>query len=520
MKKHILLLFILSFGFGNMAKADNIPFVQDGKQWMYFGSRPETNPDEKEDGAYYGTYYYYFQGDTIIGDISCLKLYYEEERGNLSELYEGAMYEEEGRVYFIPEGKTAASLLYDFNCQVGDSIETFGGTMMVENIKTVGYDGKTYKVISVQDTKSWTGAWIEGVGSKYDLLALTCPDSASVLLRSCTMEDEMNFRYPTDFISREREGAIAEMNIGGLNYRLYSDYTALVTNGNQWEGELEIPEQVLYHDEAYTVSGLEWLAFSDCETLTKVKIPKTISRIEHYSGWDACKNPFHGCTALESIEVDEENPWMCSVDGVLFNKEKTWIYSYPAGSKREVYNIPAGVERIGMSAFAHNSHITSVYMPNSVTRMDSGALGYCKNLGSVRLSENLKYIPAYTFDKCENLHFLEIPESVSSLDESAFRWTAIETLVIRGTFSRELYRGTFMDMNEDAVIYVKKSEIEKFKKVFSGTVLPLEEYVASDIKSPGVNDADTSSFYDLTGRPVAAPAKGIYIQNGKKVMVK
>ena len=75
-------------------------------------------------------------------------------------------------------------------------------------------------------------------------------------------------------------------------------------------------------------------------------------------------------------------------------------------------------------------------------------------------------------------------------------------------------------MNEDAVIYVKKSEIEKFKKVFSGTVLPLEEYVASDIKSPGVNDADTSSFYDLTGRPVAAPAKGIYIQNGKKVLTR
>ena len=75
-------------------------------------------------------------------------------------------------------------------------------------------------------------------------------------------------------------------------------------------------------------------------------------------------------------------------------------------------------------------------------------------------------------------------------------------------------------MNEDAVIYVKKSEIEKFQKVFSGTVLPLEEYVASDIKSPDINDADTPRFYDLTGRPLSAPTKGIYIQNGKKVLVK
>ncbi len=518
--RHLLFLVIFSFGFGNMAKADNIPFVQDGKQWMYFGSRPETNPYKKEDGAYYGTYYYYLQGDTIIGDISCLKLYYEEERGNLSELYEGAMYEEEGRVYFIPEGKTTAALLYDFSCQVGDSIETFGGTMMVENIKTVGYDGKTYKVISVQDTKSWTGAWIEGVGSKYDLLALTCPDSASVLLRSCEMEDEMNFRYPTDFMTREAEGAIAEMNIGGLNYRLYSDYTALVTNGNQREGELEIPEQVFYHDEAYTVSGLEWLAFSHCETLTKVMIPKTISRIESYA-WSDCKTPFVGCTALESIEVDEENPWMCSVDGVFFNKEGTWLYSYPAGLKREVYDIPEGVERIGMDAFANNPYLISVYMPNSVTHMDSGAFSNCKNLYSIRISENIEHIQAYTFERCENLHYLDIPENVSSFEEGVFRWSPIKTLIIRGTFPEELRRDTFYAMDEErTVIYVRKSEIEKFKKVFSGTVLPLEEYVASDIKSPGVSNSNTSHFYDLTGRPVAAPAKGIYIKDGKKVMVK
>ena len=75
-------------------------------------------------------------------------------------------------------------------------------------------------------------------------------------------------------------------------------------------------------------------------------------------------------------------------------------------------------------------------------------------------------------------------------------------------------------MNEDAVIYVKKSEIEKFQKVFSGTVLPLEEYIADDIKNPYINAADTPHFYDLTGRPVSAPSKGIYIQNGKKVLVK
>lgn len=174
-----------------------------------------------------------------------------------------------------------------------------------------------------------------------------------------------------------------------------------------------------------------------------------------------------------------------------------------------------------MNSFAYNSHLTSVYMPNSITHIDAGAFSNCKSLDSVRLSEKLSHIPAYTFEQCENLHYLDIPENVSSFEEGVFRWSPIRTLIIRGTFPEELRSDTFYGMDEETtVIYVQRSEIEKFKKVFSGTVLPLEEYGASDIKSPDVNDADTSSFYDLTGRPVAAPAKGIYIQNGKKVMVK
>ena len=35
-----------------------------------------------------------------------------------------------------------------------------------------------------------------------------------------------------------------------------------------------------------------------------------------------------------------------------------------------------------------------------------------------------------------------------------------------------------------------------------------------------LKEKPNSSFYDLTGRPVSAPTKGIYIQNGKKVLVK
>ena len=109
---------------------------------------------------------------------------------------------------------------------------------------------------------------------------------------------------------------------------------------------------------------------------------------------------------------------------------------------------------------------------------------------------------------------------MSEFAESAFRWSPIKTLVIRGTFSEELRKDTFYAMDEEAVVYVRKTEIEKFQKVFSGTILPLEEYHTSDI-----NELDTKTFkslytYDFTGAQMpASPIRGIYIQNGKKVLV-
>lgn len=315
-------------------------------------------------------------------------------------------------------------------------------------------------------------------------------------------------------------GVKAQTEIDGLKYMLRSDHTAMVANGNQWEGELDIPEYVTHDGETYTVNSIEWVAFMNCETLTRVRIPKTIASIEHYAGWEDCKNPFIGCTSLEAIEVDEENLWMCAVDGVLFNKDKTWLYCYPAGAIQESYNVPESVECIGMSAFSHNSYLTEVYMPNSVTRMCSGAFAYCKRLSSIRLSESLGYIPAYTFEKCESLHFLDIPENVRGFAESVFRWSPIKTLVIRGTFD-ELRKDTFYCVDDELVMYVQETEIEKFRKVFSGSVMPLEEYYIVGIGSLTANTVKESCTFDLMGCPLnVPPAKGVYIQNGKKVLAK
>ncbi|MBR3618490.1 MAG: serpin family protein, partial [Bacteroidaceae bacterium] len=76
----------------------------------------------------------------------------------------------------------------------------------------------------------------------------------------------------------------------------------------------------------------------------------------------------------------------------------------------------------------------------------------------------------------------DIPASVSEFEESVFSGSSIKTIVIRGSFSKELRKDTFYSMDEEVVIYVQKSEMEKFQKVFSGTIRPLEEY--QEIQEP------------------------------------
>ena len=104
---------------------------------------------------------------------------------------------------------------------------------------------------------------------------------------------------------------------------------------------------------------------------------------------------------------------MCSVDGVLFSKDKTQLYCYPAGKKQKRYDVPEGVTWTGGDAFAYNPYLETVTVPNSVTQMCFGAFSNCANLKSVMLSESLTYIEAFSFEKCTSLKFLEIPEIVS-----------------------------------------------------------------------------------------------------------
>ena len=236
--------------------------------------------------------------------------------------------------------------------------------------------------------------------------------------------------------------------------------------------KIEIPDSVEY---------IQNFAFNHCENLKDVKIPNSV--IDIGSGtFSYCKSLkdvtipssvtnieghiFNSCSNLLSINVSENNTCYSSLDGILFNKEKTELLEYPAGKSGE-YVIPNDVISISGFAFEDCNNLTSIEIPDSVTSIGAFAFSCCKKLTSViipssvtsigdgafedtpwynsqpdgllyagkvayrykgempkntkiTLKDDTVEISGYAFFACGGLTNIEIPNSVTSIGELAF----------------------------------------------------------------------------------------------------
>lgn len=193
-----------------------------------------------------------------------------------------------------------------------------------------------------------------------------------------------------------------------------------------------------------SVTEIDWSAFKDCTSLSKVKLSNNLTKIENrvfsgctslkeiaipdgvteidYSAFSGCTSlqeitipdsvttvydtAFSNCTSLESITigsgvenlgngwidscrrlaniiVSPENKTYSSVDGVLFNKDKSELLAYPIGNKRSSYTIPDGVTKIDQKAFYGCRYIETLTIPASVKEIEDSALGNCYDIRTI-----------------------------------------------------------------------------------------------------------------------------------------
>lgn len=129
---------------------------------------------------------------------------------------------------------------------------------------------------------------------------------------------------------------------------------------------------------------------------------------------------FGANSGLASINVESENQYYYSVDGVLFEKSQSALMQYPAGKPAASYAIPNGVKRIEYCAFSGCNYLASVNIPDSVTDISNFAFSNCTNLTSVTIPNGVYWIYEGTFDNCTSLTSITIPSSVHIIDNDAF----------------------------------------------------------------------------------------------------
>ena len=209
--------------------------------------------------------------------------------------------------------------------------------------------------------------------------------------------------------------------IDGLKFRLLkvSHQAKLIT----WDNNvttLQIPSEVEYEGEKYTVTSVNQSVFSKNSSITKIFIPKTVKNTDFGSTEGFIHNPFVDCISVESIEVEEGNPAICSVDGVLFNKDTTTLIGYPAASARESYTVPASVKTAGDGAFFNSKYLKKIVLPDNIETLGYSLFASSKSLEEVVLPSSIKELSIYLFKDCTKLKSVVIPEGVTTIGYSAF----------------------------------------------------------------------------------------------------
>ena len=129
-------------------------------------------------------------------------------------------------------------------------------------------------------------------------------------------------------------------------------------------------------------------------------------------------------TNISAIEVPTENPYLKSVDGVLFSKDGKTLVLYPPNRPDPIYFVPSGTINIGGNGgytFETCKNLEELYIPSSVEKIE-GTMWMSYKLKQVVFAAESKVtsIGAVLFQECKGLESVCLPKSIKSLSDNFY----------------------------------------------------------------------------------------------------
>lgn len=162
-----------------------------------------------------------------------------------------------------------------------------------------------------------------------------------------------------------------------------------------------------------SVTRIVEYVFANSKSLSSVRISENVADFHGYA-FDECPVP--------AINVDESNVNFSSVDGVLYNKDKSKVIRYPEGKTGD-YVILEGVKTIGEHAFYRCSNLSSLTIPEDVTSIERFGIYWCRTLKNVCVNcTTPPVLGSYNFNSCSSDLTIKIPNNCVDLYKQADGW--------------------------------------------------------------------------------------------------
>ena len=169
------------------------------------------------------------------------------------------------------------------------------------------------------------------------------------------------------------------------------------------EDAVEIPAEI----NGKPVTSIDQYSFYQ-KTMTSVTIPDTVKKIG--------ESAFYECKNLKNVHIP---------DSVTDLEPYSFGDCYALAS----FNIPKGITEIPAYAFEW-ANITSLDIPDNITKIGEGAFGFCENVTSLTIPDSVTEIGEKAFQSCKGLKSFEVPKNVTKLSGNAFMSSGITTLTV------------------------------------------------------------------------------------------